>query len=122
MYNSSILTLIIVFLYITYDTDALPYYLKLISDKFFKVTDFFNFRKTSPIQLSYLEYIEFKLQTSKKFSFWTKLFSCPNCMIVWICFLTSFLCNDSWKDLGAEIIIVWVGYAALRRILKELYE
>lgn len=117
-----IVSIIIAILYVVYDTDAVPFYLKGISNKLFKVTDYFKNRLFSPIPISYLESICQKSNSSEKYGFWINLLVCPNCVAVWLCIISVLLCNLPLKVLGVEIILVWIGYAALRKTLKKLYE
>jgi hypothetical protein len=113
----SISAIIVVFLYLLNDTDMVPEYAKVLNFKWLKYEDYFNSLNNSPIKLNYLEYISFKYP-----SFWTKLVSCPTCLSVWVCLVMNFLCKLGWYNLGFQIIIVWVGYAALSKLLRKLYE
>lgn len=118
----AVISIIIASLYVIYDTDAIPFYLKSISNKIFKVTDYFKFRQTFPVQISYLEYICQQSNADGKYGFWINLLVCSNCVAVWLSLLSIFLCNLSLELVGIEVILVWIGYATLRKVLKKLYE
>jgi hypothetical protein len=112
------LSFIIVILYVLFDTDAIPEYLGLIDKNWFKINDYNKFKQIGSIPLSYLEWLSSLFPNN----FFLKLLSCSTCLIPWLVFLFNFLCNLNWKTIGYEILIVWVTYPLLRRIIKKLYE
>ena len=120
MHEFKIIAFLVGFLYILYDTDALPYYLRLISDKFFKISQYFTFKNTSPVTLNYLEAIAYQAKALKKESFFLNLLSCVTCISVWLVIILNFLCNLGWENVGYEIILTWIGYSFLKWILIKL--
>lgn len=116
MNEFKVLGAIIALLYVIYETDALPYYLGLIS-KNFKSQEYLDWKKMAPIPLNYLEYLNFK-----KSNFWLSLLSCPICMTIWFVALANILCNLHWTNIGYEVILVWVLYPLLRLVIRKIYE
>lgn len=71
-----VISLNVFLLYIWFQTDFFPYY--------FKKIDYFNYLEEG-IFISYPDYLFINNP-----NFWTKLFSCPTCLLFWIHFFLSF--------------------------------
>lgn len=117
MNEFKILSMILALLYVIYDTEAIPYYLKLIDNGRFKTKEYFEKKMASPIPFNYLEFI-----SGSKFNFLMNLLICPPCLSVWLVLILNFACNLGWNNLGYEVIAVWLGYPLLRKVIKKLYE
>lgn len=117
MNEIAVILFLLAFLYVFYETNVVPHYLKLINDKFFKVTNFFDFQLKSPVWVNYFEF----LCVGNK-NFWFNLFACQTCLSVWLVVIANLACNLGWYRIGGEILVTWVGYALLKKVLKKLYE
>lgn len=122
MYQIQFLTLIIAFLYLVYDTEVIPWYLKFLNLKFLKISEYFEFKKSSPINMGYLEFLAYQSSLSLKYTFLTTLLSCSTCISFWIVLIGNFLCNLGWQKVGYELILIWVGYPLLKYLIEKLYE
>ncbi len=103
---------IIVLVYLFIETQAPIEYFRLFRLKFTKYEEYFRFKEQTP-SMEYLNFILMKYP-----SFWTKLISCPICLIVWANLLLV-ACNFKWKLIGFNIFWCLVGYFGLKLLINK---
>ena|SRR5438045_6160981 len=96
--------------YLWFDTDAFIEYAKLLRLRFAKYEEYEQMKSTIPS----MEYVNFLLM--KYNNFFTRLISCPVCVIVWLN-LIQFLLYKNFS-LSGHIILSWIGYFGLRKVLQ----
>jgi len=69
-------------LYLAFQTEALPEYLKLLRlDKIARLNEYYCYKIANGGQGNYLDFLK-----QKKDCFFTRLISCPYCLGFWLCF------------------------------------
>ena len=112
---------LIAVMYVWYDTDAFVEWAKKFRLNFLKYKDYYAF-KEGPFGRVVKTYNEFLLYKYGK-SFFFRLITCELCSSVWLNLIALSVFTDSIggiKVLGFNVIVTWVGYFALRYILKVL--
>lgn len=122
LYMTSLILVInyVVLMYIWFDTNALVEWVKL-----FKLNKVFNYKEYEEyllkvnFPLSYLEWVAFKYN-----NFFTKLFTCPICLSVWINILVTIVLYKKFALLltGVNIFLTWMIYHILKIIIKKANE
>jgi len=116
MTELKIICCIATFLYIVFDTDALLEYSKILRLKFVRYKEFEEFKKVMPT----CEYNQFLL--IKYPNFFTKLITCPICIVVWLACISSVVLEFPVIDLGILIMGSWIVYFILVKGLNWLFK
>ena len=109
-----LIAFIIVISYIWFETEAFLEYAQIFKLKFAKYTEYKEFKKAFP-PFNYINFLQNKYD-----NFCVRLITCPICLIVWINILAIPFIN--FKNLAANIILSWVGYFGLNKLIKKLNE
>jgi hypothetical protein len=110
----NLLFFIISLAFIWFDTRAIPEYLSLLRFKFHKFEDWKVARKGG-MDLDYHFYLQVFFD-----SFIVRLITCPYCVLSWLNLFT--LPFIGFEKFSIHLPFSWVGYFALKKVLKFLNE
>ena len=120
MYDFVLLLNLVVILYVWMDTDAVIEWAQLFHLKFFNYEGYHKVRNgpLSQMVITYCDFLEYEYGNK----FLIKLITCPICLSVWlnIGLLCVFYSKIGWAMLGPNIILSWLLYHALKKMLQEL--
>lgn len=119
MNNSISVVWVVLFLYIYFETDALSNWAKFLKLKFLKYEEY---EEKSKIMIG-LKYTDFILM--KWDGFFAKLFSCPECLCVWINIILFIIFNEhlgGWRFFAVNTVASMLGFAFYKYALKKMYE
>jgi hypothetical protein len=114
----TLITFIVVFLYVWNNTDAAVEWTELFRLRFMKYKEYRVAHKDFPqLYPFYVDYLELKHS-----NFFTRLICCPICFSVWLNILSIcvFYTWTGWKNLALNIIITWIMYFGLKRLITKL--
>lgn len=109
---------VVVLAYIWFNTKAFEEYSSILNFKLFYMDDYKVTKKKFPnTDLKYQDYLLFKHN-----NFFTRLVSCPICLIPWLSLVTSILFWQNVKTLGVIILGSWLAYFWTVKKIKEWNE
>jgi hypothetical protein len=113
---------LVVALYIWFDTDAIVEWASLLRLKFLKYKEFFDNKKSPVPMAASMLYTEFLVYKYGPESFLIRLITCPICFTVWvnIAVFCVFYSKVEVMMLGPNILMSWILYHVLRKILQKL--
>ncbi len=114
--NFKILIFCIFFCYIFFETPAFIEYFTLFKLKFTKYKEYNDIKS----RLDTLSYNNFLLMNYD--SFFIRLITCPICLSVWLNLLMFLMTKNDFSEVFFNIILTWIGYFSLVKLLKLLYE
>ena len=109
---------VIFLMFLWFETDAVPYYLKLFKIKHSKYQEFFKEKESSPIQINYPRF----LLLQNKDSFLFNLLECEQCIAVWLVGIFQFIFSVNILWIGFLSILVWIGFPLVKYIIKKFNE
>ena len=113
-------TIIVVLLYIWFDTDAFIEWAKFLKLSCFKYKEYQNLKKTDFGQTMITNYVDFLTFSYSKW-FFIKIISCSLCLSTWMGII-AVLMTRQYQEVGNIILTSWIGYYGLRWVIKKTNE
>lgn len=120
MTNIYLISYILVFLYIWFETDAFIEWGRLLKLSFLNYQEFFQIRTTQLAKIAARTYPDFLIYKYHHL-FLIKLVTCPVCFSVWLNIIGTliFSYNMFWQLLPINILVVWVFYPIMKKLINE---
>lgn len=116
MGNFKMVTFIVVFLFIWFETDAIPEWANVLRFHFMKAREYFEAKKGAMGNLidGYPTFL-----VARYNNFWTRLLECPICFSVWLNVLGILVFRNGFRFLAIDILATWLMYAGVRYVIVK---